>query len=83
MEQLLFDTIGAMTGGLITDIYTVMVALLGIGFLCMGFDLIKRAFESIREKRQETLLLDDKKVSRGSSRGSVCRKFNRNEDEED
>ena len=40
-SQLLFDSIGKLTGGLITDIQTAMVALLAISFIVMGIDLLK------------------------------------------
>lgn len=96
LSQMLFDTIGDMTGGLITDIYTVMLAMLGIGFLCMGFDLIKAGFEShLREKRHEAMMFDAEnardqaKAYRGSARGDLAsiryrrllRKLDRNDDE--
>jgi hypothetical protein len=79
MVQMMFDAIGSMTGGLITDVYTVLLAMLCIGFLCMGFDFIKDAFEShLREKRHESMLLDaenardQSRAYRGSVRGDLA-----------
>ena len=40
-SQILFDAIANMTGGLITDIQTAMVALLSLSMICMGLDLLK------------------------------------------
>lgn len=77
MVQMMYDAIGSMTGGLITDIYTVMLALFGIGFLCMGFDFIKDAFAShLREKRHamthdEDSPRDQSVSLRGSSRDKI------------
>lgn len=79
MVQMMYDAIGSMTGGLITDVYTVLMAMLGIGFLCMGFDFIKDAFEShLRDKRHEQMLLDAEnardqaRAYRGSVRGELA-----------
>ncbi len=79
MVQMMYDAIGSMTGGLITDVYTVLMAMLGIGFLCMGLDFIKDAFEShLREKRHEQMSLeaenarDQARAYRGTVRGELA-----------
>ena len=46
IDQILFDTVSNLTGGLIADLQTALVALIGIAFICMGFDLIRLKMEN-------------------------------------
>lgn len=52
--EILFTTISSLTGGLVTDIKTLMVAMLSIAFICMAFDLIRDALENSIAERQFT-----------------------------
>ena len=54
--QILFDAISGLTGGIIKDVQTAMIAILLIVFLFLGFDLLKdvlfgqRQAESVDKK---------------------------------
>lgn len=45
-SNILFSSFSALTGGLVTDLTTTMLALLGVGFVVMGFDYLREAFEA-------------------------------------
>lgn len=44
--NILFQTISSLTGGLITDISTLLVALLALSFVVMGVDYLRDILES-------------------------------------
>jgi hypothetical protein len=44
--DILFQVASNLTGGLINDVTTALVAMLGIGFICMGIDYLKDVFEN-------------------------------------
>ena len=50
--QLLFDAISGLTGGIIKDVQTAMIAVLLISFLIMGFDLLKDVLLSGRKEKE-------------------------------
>jgi len=45
-SDILFQTISSMTGGLVSDITTAMVAMFAIAFIVIGIDYLKDVFES-------------------------------------
>ena len=48
-DTFLFDAASQLTGGLITDVKTLLLGLLVLGFLLIGFDII---FESLQDSFQ-------------------------------
>lgn len=57
-SDILFQAISTMTGGLVSDLTTAMLAIVGIGFLLMGFDYLREAFEGSMNKRAINKSLD-------------------------
>jgi hypothetical protein len=58
--DLIFQTIGSLTGGLITDLTTAIIGMFTIAFICMGFDLLKGVFDmKSRDKQDVQDELDD------------------------
>ena len=57
-SDMLFSAISSMTGGLINDITTLMVGMLGLGFIVFGFEHLKDVFEESMHKRQVNASLD-------------------------
>lgn len=44
-SDILFQTMSSMTGGLINDLTTAMIAMFTLTFIVMGFDYLKDSFE--------------------------------------
>jgi hypothetical protein len=45
ITDILFSTVTSLTGGLVTDLTSLIVAMIGIGFIIMGFDYIRECLE--------------------------------------
>ncbi len=43
--DLIFSVVSDLTGGLVTDLTTVIIAMVGFGFILMGLDYLKDAME--------------------------------------
>lgn len=63
--DILFQSISTLTGGLITDLTTALIAMFAITFICMGFDYLKDIFENKIHARQTTASLDRARSYKG------------------
>ncbi len=57
-NDLLFSAISDMSGGLITDIQTLLIAAVVLSFLLMGIDQLKTAFDHILDQRSKDRAFD-------------------------
>lgn len=69
MEQndLFLDAISSLTGGLVTDLTTVMIAMVAISFICLGLALLRNVlFDSrdryVEQARREKSIVNDSNV---------------------
>ena len=54
MDTILTDVLSQVTGGLVTDMHTAIVALLGLGVVLVAFDYLKDIFENhLADSRSE------------------------------
>ena len=59
VTKILFDTVSSLTGGLITDMTTLLVALLALQFIIFGLSWLRDSFEAHIDKRKTNKLLED------------------------
>jgi hypothetical protein len=57
IQTLLLDGITAMTGGLITDVGTLIVGFVLLGFLLLGADILIEKFQEAAQARRENYLM--------------------------
>lgn len=57
-SDILFQVITSLTGGLVTDLTTALVALLAISFLVFGIDILREAFETSIQRKNTNSSLD-------------------------
>lgn len=57
--QFLFDAVSQLTGGLITDMRTLMLGGLVLTFILMGLDYLKSGFDEIMNRRAHDRYLED------------------------
>lgn len=57
--DILFSSISALTGGLITDLQTAMVGMITVAFILFGFDHLKDVFENSLRDRNRSRALDE------------------------
>ena len=75
-SDVLFTTVSSLTGGLVTDLQTAMIAMLVISFIMFGFDRLKNLLtESINQaKHNQTNENKTKDTSESSSSSNVTRR---------
>ncbi len=62
MTDVLFSAISDITGGLVNDLTTAMIAMVAIGFIVMGIDYLKELLDShISNRRCEQSISDARK----------------------
>jgi len=59
LTDILFKTCSDLTGGLVTDIQTAIIAMLVIAFIMMGFDFLKEALEHSMQSQRKGRAYDE------------------------
>jgi hypothetical protein len=66
-SQVLFDSISSLTGGLVSDLQTALVAMFAIAFICMGIDYLKDCFEHTIRSTQKGKAINEARQYRNNA----------------